>query len=172
MPHIYQKQKRAVVQVGISFSPKLPRQQWGCPNHLPNHQSCYVLGSQGRTWCAIHKSMRSHFPATPPHRNGPSPTTHSHTNRQLHSPWRCHQHHPTQMNQSYGHAFPLALLSNQPKAFSHLLAHWSYQLSRLCHQASPRHPSPSCLATIPNRCTTSTTTKESVSLPTPSTPTP
>eukprot|EP00804_Cyclotella_cryptica_P028254 CCRYP_014604-RB/>CCRYP_014604-RB protein AED:0.46 eAED:0.65 QI:0/-1/0/1/-1/0/1/0/131 len=49
----------------------------------------------------------------------------------------------------HGHAFPLALLLHQPKSFLAILACWRYQLSRLCHQASPHHPSSSSTTPLP-----------------------
>ena len=93
----------------------------------------------------------------------PFPTTHANPNRQLHSPWRCQQYHPTQTNQGHGHALPLAPLPYKPTAFLPILASRGYQFSRLCHQTSPCHPSSNSPANFPYICTASKPDMENIS---------
>eukprot|EP00804_Cyclotella_cryptica_P024346 CCRYP_015313-RA/>CCRYP_015313-RA protein AED:0.39 eAED:0.35 QI:0/0/0/1/0/0.2/5/0/357 len=108
-------------------------------DHYPNNNGAVLTISQiiKVVMSSAAEAELRHSLATPPSRNGPPTTTHTHSNRQLYRPWRCNQHHPTQAHQSHGHAFPLVALSYQPETFR---PYWRAGATNLADYVTKHHP--------------------------------
>ncbi len=83
-----------------------PGGQWRCPQHCPDHQSCYVWRQKQSS---VHCTQSSTHAPTPC-RNGTYLTTNANPNRQQHGTWSGKQQHPTSANESHGYVVSLAML--------------------------------------------------------------